>query len=628
MAFIRSIAFNGQTPNALKRVPYGSDWPVVYVINNDKEAYIGETVDAVSRMNQHLMNADRQRLSTLSIISDDTFNKSVILDLESFLIKHMFADGRYQLQNGNAGLHLHNYFNRTIYEKRFRDIWAQLQRTTTLAPKDIDDIENSDLFKYSPFTALSTDQFTAVASIISNISKAIDDGKQNTTVIQGGPGTGKTILAVYLMKLLSERSVGAIDTLAAEDDSVDSIVENLRLLPQTLKVAFVVPMQSLRTTLKNVFASVRGLNPNMIIAPVDVPKSRYDLLIVDEAHRLRKRKGLSQYPSFDANNKLLGLGNEGTELDWVMMCSKHQVFFYDGQQSVRPADVDRADFEALLGKASTQKLKLETQFRCKGGDEYIKYIGDIMSDDPPEKFKPFDGYDLLLFDDVGEMVDAIREKDRKYGLCRTVAGYAWKWESKEDPAKYDIHIQGHHYRWNSTNVDWVNSPNALDEIGCIHTIQGYDLNYAGVILGPEIDYIKSRQCLETDKNEYYDTIGKATVANDPELLREYICNIYRTMMTRGIRGTYVYACNRGMRDYLAQYMEVVKAPVLDDVPTGSDADAAQAVSAMAAPANNENDIIPLYGGKSASCYQDEGQDHGLNDLFMAAEKGEEYGKKN
>ena len=625
MAYIRSIAFNGQTPNALKRVPYGSDWPVVYVINNDKEAYIGETVDAVSRMTQHLMNADRQRLSTLSIISDDTFNKSVILDLESFLIKHMFADGRYQLQNGNAGLHLHNYFNRTIYEKRFRDIWAQLQRTTTLAANDIDDIENSDLFKYSPFTALSTDQFTAVANIISGISKAIDNGKQNTTVIQGGPGTGKTILAVYLMKLLSQRDLGTIDTLAAEDDSVDSIVENLRLLPSAMKAAFVVPMQSLRTTLKNVFASVRGLNPNMIIAPIDVPKSRYDLLIVDEAHRLRKRKGLSQYPAFDANNKLLGLGNEGTELDWIMKCSKHQVFFYDGQQSVRPADVDKADFEKLLGKASTTTLKLGTQFRCKGGDEYIKYIGDILSSDPPEKFRPFDGYDLLLFEDVGQMVDAIRENDRKYGLCRTVAGYAWKWVSKDDPSEYDIHIQGHHYRWNSTNVDWVNSPNALDEIGCIHTIQGYDLNYAGIILGPEIDYIRSRHCLEVDKNKYCDTIGKATIANDPDLLLEYICNIYRTMMTRGIRGTYVYACNKGLRDYLAQYMEIVRSSSLNSAP--SETSDASTVAAPA-PAGNvsaadQNDIISLFGGKDTAYYQDDE----TTDLFLAAEKGAEYGKK-
>lgn len=553
MATIYTTSFTDATPSFLPSIKYGTDWPVVYIIDNDTEAYIGETLDASVRTAQHLQNPERRRLTEINLISNNDFNKSVILDLEAFLIKHMSVDGRFQLQNGNMGLHLHNYFNRAYYESQFRMIWDQLVEKK-LATRNLQEIENSDLFKYSPYNSLSTDQYATVANLIKTLATCIETHQPLTCVVNGGPGTGKTVLAVHLMKLLEERRLGIQMTDPEEDESIAAISENLRRLPITMKIGFVVPMQSLRTTLKKVFDKTPGLNSGMVISPMEVPNGPYyDLLIVDEAHRLRQRKGLSQYPPFDKANKKMGLDDNGTELDWIMLKSKHQILFYDRYQSVKPADISRERFEELMGHESTLQFQLHTQFRCKGGDAYIQYVRSMLTDTPPERRDNFEGYDFQLFTDCGKMTDAIHLMENKYELCRTVAGYAWKWVSKDDPTAFDIKLDGRQYRWNTVDKDWVNHDGSIDEVGCIHTIQGYDLNYCAVIFGWEIDYDLANECFVVNKTSYFDNPGKA-VSGNQKMLEDYVLNIYKTLLTRGIRGTYVYACNAGMREYLKRFI--------------------------------------------------------------------------
>ena len=551
MAEIKTIPFNENTPEEMRSIKYGENWPVVYVINNDEEAYIGETVNASVRSGQHLKNEDRQRLSNISIISDEDYNKSVILDLEAFLIKHMAADEKYILQNGNMGMALHDYYEKDRYESSFSSIWDNL-RKRELVNKSLRDIENSDLFKYSPYKELNRDQYQAIDSFVQNWINSLKENKEMTTLVEGGAGTGKTVMAIYLIKLISEAIDGTITYEEDMDPGLKCLYDNLELLPKNLKMAFVVPMQSLRSTIKKVFKSVKGLNPNMVISPLEVPKDTYDLLIVDEAHRLRQRRALSQYPPFDKNNRLLGLGDEGTELDWILKCSKHQILFYDSMQSVKPSDVDKEAFKKLLDLPNIYTYELESQLRCKGGNGYIDYVKAVLSDDPPKQRKEFDKYDLRIFDDVNDMILEIKQRDKTDGLSRTVAGYSWKWKSKKDGTLKDIFIENHSYQWNSANKDWVNSPNSINEIGCIHTIQGYDLNYAGVIFGNEIKYDEVTKEFVVDKSNYHDLPGKTSLRTEEEL-KEFILNIYRTMMTRGIKGTYVYVCDSGLKKYLKKF---------------------------------------------------------------------------
>lgn len=552
MALIQKVDFNKNAPSIMKKIKYGENWPVVYLINNKDEMYVGETVNVSVRTSQHLKNPDRQKLTSITVISDDDFNKSVVLDLEAHLISYMSADGKYKLQNSTMGMQLHNYYNREAYEKSFSQIWNQLKEQD-LATNTIHYIENSDIFKYSPYKSLGLDQYKVIDEVIQNLVDSHESGKGTTSIVMGGAGTGKTVLAVYLMKLFAERNAGMIVDTSDMDPGLEYIIDNLNRLPE-MKIGLVVPMQSLRSTISKVFKGIHGLQTKMVISPIQVPKEEYDLLIVDEAHRLRQRKALSQYPTFDKNNEKLGLDNSGTELDWILKCSKNQIFFYDSTQSIKPSDVDKARFDELIAEENTKVFKLESQFRCKGGNDYIDYIKAVLSDNPPTETKTFGNYEIKLFDDVTEMINAIKAKDNELGLCRTVAGYSWKWLSKNNYTVNDIVIGDTELKWNSVNKDWVNSENSINEIGCIHTIQGYDLNYAGVIFGNEIKFDPIKGTIIIDKSEYHDLQGK-TALKDGDELKEYILNIYRTLMTRGIRGTYIFVCDNNLKAYLEKFVD-------------------------------------------------------------------------
>jgi DUF2075 family protein len=177
-----------------------------------------------------------------------------------------------------------------------------------------------------------------------------------------------------------------------------------------------------------------------------------------------------------------------------------------------------------------------------------------LSPNPPPP-QSFSEYDLRFFDDVGEMQREIRQRDSESGLARLVAGYAWKWKSHNAPAEYDIEIDGCQLRWNRTDRDWINSPGSLEEVGSIHTVQGYDLNYAGVIIGNDLRYDPTRGRLFFDRANYFDAKGKennprlGVVYTDDDLLT-FVTNIYGVLLTRGMLGTYVYVCDPALRKHL------------------------------------------------------------------------------
>lgn len=310
MSELSTFSFDLKGVEEIRAHKYGSNWPVVYLIENGKELYVGETIRAYSRTKQHLDNKKRQHLKKIHIVTDNEFNKSATLDTESSLIEYLVADGQFKLQNGNAGLQNHDYFDREKYQAKFDVLWEKLQKSG-LAKNDLLQIRNSDLFKYSPYKTLTGDQYL----IASTLLKYFKQDKEQTYVIHGGPGTGKTILATYLIKQLVEGG--------------------------NKNIALVIAMTSLRKTLKNVFRSIPGLSSAMVIGPGDVVKKEYDILIVDEAHRLRQRRNIPNFGMFDKTNKQLGLGKDGDELDWVIKSAKQVVLFFDEKQSVRPSDISK-----------------------------------------------------------------------------------------------------------------------------------------------------------------------------------------------------------------------------------------------------------------------------------------------
>ena len=532
-----------------------NSWPVVYIIKDDKigEAYIGESTNAINRMKNHLANEQRNKLGDLLIVSCDKFNKSAVLDIESNLIQYMSSDGTYILQNGNAGLIDHNYYQREQYKALFKNVWSYLEKKQ-YAKNPLSRIDNSDLFKYSPYKALTSDQHDSVLQILGLLVKK----KQNTIFVEGGAGTGKTILAIYLMKLLKTDIMD--HHLDEEDESYSSELQMISQLKAKFKnprVALVVPMTSLRKTLKMVFRNVKGLNAKMVIGPSEVSKNEYDLLIVDEAHRLRKRKNITNFKSFDDANKLLGFDiHKGTELDWILEQSKNQIFFYDEGQSIKPSDIDQQRFRDQKEKSFL--LKLVSQLRVKGGMDYINYIDNLLHrrlETGDTKFETTD-YEFIIYDSLSELYVDLKKKEDEFGLCRLLSGYSWEWKSAKKDVP-DITIEGLNLKWNSINADWINSQNAFNEVGCIHTTQGYDLNYTGIIFGNEIKYNPETRKIEIDASQYFDKKGKQGI-EDPDILKEYILNIYKTMMLRGIKGTFIYVCDDYLREYFKSFIPQIK----------------------------------------------------------------------
>jgi uncharacterized protein len=161
---------------------------------------------------------------------------------------------------------------------------------------------------------------------------------------------------------------------------------------------------------------------------------------------------------------------------------------------------------------------------------------------------------LVHYTSFSDFYEAITQKEKEIGLCRMIAGYSWPWISKKNNKLFDIQIEGINLQWNNTHVDWINSANPNTEVGCIHTTQGYDLNYSGIIFGKEITYNKKLNRIEIIEKNYFDRNGSVGI-NNPEKLKEYIVNIYKTMMYRGIKGTYIYACDPEMRAYLSRVIK-------------------------------------------------------------------------
>ncbi len=567
-----------------KSNPRHRNWPVVYLIDAEstrkpstgfKDVYVGETLNAGARVLQHLDSPGKQHLTQVRVVLDDTFNKSVCLDLESHLIRLLAGDGTYRVLNRNEGITDSAYYDREVYRESFREVFDTL-RDEGVFTRSVPEIENSDLFKLSPYKALTQDQAIAVEDIVEGLFDDLVKGLGELLVVQGEPGTGKTVVAIYLMKLLADIAASKPDD-EPDADSIfaDFFTDDHRRALRDFRVGLVVPQQSLRESIRRVFKRTPGLHPSQVMTAFQAGESEqpWDLLIVDEAHRLNQRANQSsggQNKKFkDITTKLFGADDiSKTQLDWIRARSRHQILMVDPEQSVRPADLAPEMLRKLVGwaKDDGRHYPLVSQMRVRAGEEYIGWIRSIFrpgtpeTDAPPPAPRTFQDYDLRFFDDLGEMHDAIRARDAEHGLARLVAGYAWPWVSKGSADLHDIELDGRLLRWNSTDTDWIASPGSLDEVGSIHTVQGYDLNYAGVVIGRDLEWVPETERLVVNRAGYFDKKGKE---NNPTLglsysdedLARYICNVYVVLMTRGIRGTYVYVCDENLRERIANLME-------------------------------------------------------------------------
>jgi DUF2075 family protein len=280
--------------------------------------------------------------------------------------------------------------------------------------------------------------------------------------------------------------------------------------------------------------------------------NEFEALIIDEAHRL-KRRGAYMYQGVN-------------QVDDVIKAAQTSIFFIDDNQMVRPDDVGSVDEilkYAAAYDAELHELELSAQFRCSGAEGYVNWLDDVLQLRETANYDGWEGgdFEFKIFDDPNEMRKAIKAKDAAGFSARILAGYAWEWtsqkEGNDDAQVNDVLIPEYDFSmpWNSRKVGttWAIDASGIDQVGCIHTSQGLEFDYVGVIIGNDLEYNDETSTFLTDYAKYHDKVGKKGLKDDPKELNRLVRNIYKVLMTRGIRGCYIYCTDQQANKYLKKF---------------------------------------------------------------------------
>lgn len=354
-------------------------------------------------------------------------------------------------------------------------------------------------------------------------------GKKQVMIVEGGPGTGKSVLAINLLvKLTSKNMVCQYVTKNSAPREVYA-----QKLQGSHSKAYI----------DNLFKG-SGVY-------YGAQKNEFDVLIVDEAHRLGEKSGMFR-----------NLGENQTKE--IINAAKFSIFFIDEYQKISTSDFGSKDDIrrfAFFSKAYITEMKLESQFRCNGSDGYLAWLDDVLEINSTANFDGFDfDYDFRVFDDPNEMLELIKDKNKINNKSRIVAGYCWNWitEGKNNPNVHDITVDEFDFKmsWNLSNTTWAIDSNSMNQAGCIHTSQGLEFDYIGVIVGKDIRYdgekivtdftkrAKTDKSLKGIKKMYKENKDNALGISD-----SIIKNTYRTLMSRGQKGCYVYCMDEKLQEY-------------------------------------------------------------------------------
>ena len=284
----------------------------------------------------------------------------------------------------------------------------------------------------------------------------------------------------------------------------------------------------------------------------------FDVLLVDEAHRLVEKSGF--YRNLGEN-----------QIKEIIRSARVSVFFTDESQLVTWRDIGTLDeirSWAVAAKAPVEELQLSAQFRCAGSDEYLKWLDSTLRLSPDEAPNMSAcEYDIRIFDSPEELRDTIFELNESNNRSRLLAGYCWQWVSRNDPSKFDIVFEGTNFamKWNLTSdgSNWMIAPNSVHEVGCIHTCQGLEGDYMGVIIGPDLLIQEGILVGDPAGRAKHDKSLQGIMAamkSDPNGARQradrLIRNTYRTMMTRGMKGTFILCSDSSVTRYLRNSLAI------------------------------------------------------------------------
>jgi DUF2075 family protein len=389
------------------------------------------------------------------------------------------------------------------------------------------------MLKGNPEFVLIDDQKVVYESVLA-LAKGVGEGQKRVVIIKGGPGTGKSLIAINLLAALMKPGFNA--RYVSKNAAPRSVYKS--------KLAG----QISQAQIANLFSGSGAF--------VDPKPNLFDVLLVDEAHRLNEFSGL--YANLGEN-----------QIKELIVSARCCVFFVDDEQMVTLADIGHSGeierWAVSLG-ADVTRLELHSQFRCNGSGGYLPWLDDVLgvSEDEDAQFDPMQ-FDFRVVDSPNELHELIADRNAS-NRSRMVAGYCWDWKSKRDPGAFDIVLSDtYKKRWNlaSDGSLWIIARHSVDEIGCIHTCQGLEVDYVGVIIGPDLLYrsgrlttfVENRSGMDRSVRGYRQAM-RADPVGTADRLDKIIRNTYRTLMTRGMKGCYIHCVDPETNAYFKSRLGV------------------------------------------------------------------------
>ncbi len=387
------------------------------------------------------------------------------------------------------------------------------------------------LFKGNQEFHLLEDQKVAYEVAMHTALNAI---KKTVIIINGAPGTGKSVISMSLLG---------------------------GLLKKDRNTVFVAPNASFREVMLDKLTKGKdtGRVGHLLTGSgryVGVKKDIFDAIIVDEAHRLKNEKAFM----YKGKN----------QIDDIVNAAKVSVFFVDEDQIIRPEDIGSIKEITRIANAHNAEiieLELTAQFRCSGANGYINWLSDVLMIKDTANFDGWDkdAFEFRIIDNPNELRKIITDKCASGFNSRLLAGYAWEWTAADkgnsNSQVNDVKIPQFKFEmpWNSRQVGttWAINNEGVNQVGCVHTSQGLEFDYVGVIVGNDLKYNPQTGEFYTEWNEYRDTKGKQGLNKNPEQLSRLVRNIYRILMTRGMKGCFVYFENPDVRNYFQSRLELI-----------------------------------------------------------------------
>ncbi|MBR2554407.1 MAG: DUF2075 domain-containing protein [Aeriscardovia sp.] len=541
------------------------NFPTVYIHNwkdTDKyEVYVGETNDILSRTRQHYQqigedgawqNSLRNNRASLYIIGHKHFNKSLTLDVENRLIQYLLSADSVKRVHNLRGNPQNQYYPSEELDQIFRNLWRNLRKDNKeLFPAE-SQIKDSAIFKASPLHKLTKEQIIARDLIVEKVLQALERNENGKLVfIDGEAGTGKTVLnssTFYELFCRAEEENREIKCvlLVNHEEQVSVYKQIAEKLGLTEKYGDVVSRPT------------HFINNHSETNKVDVA-------FVDEAHLLWTQGTLG----YGGHNQLKDVMERARVT--VVMYDENQVL--STQQYWEDNSLQKYRNQAIKDGAY---LELKTQLRMSAGESVLQWIDDFTKEGIVGPIpKNLGNYSIQIFDHPEDLDKAIIQKAKKQdtALSRLIATYDWPYNSKADEGKrlgkyWEVLINKWHKPWNRElertldkkekkrikGLAWAEQPQTINEVGSTFTIQGFDLNYAGVILGPSVKYRDGKIVFDPSKSYNEKAIQNRTLSNGKKQKfgEQLLQHEVRVLMTRGVNGLYIYACDDELRKVLQQ----------------------------------------------------------------------------